>query len=146
MFAVYTSIAPTVTAVGGMPESAVSAFLLARTGHGCGHLGGGRLADWSVFRSLLGSSLAMGLVIAAGYGYRSPGLVGAGLSVAGFLVIVASALVARWRDDDEPAPQANRKHDQAVMIHDWHGCRHVNQSEVSDRGVRRARNQAGTLP
>jgi len=29
MFAVYTSIAPTVTAVGGMPESAVSAFLLA---------------------------------------------------------------------------------------------------------------------
>jgi len=35
----------------------------------------------------------MGLVIAAGYGYRSPGLVGAGLSVAGFLVIVASALV-----------------------------------------------------
>ena len=34
-----------------------------------------------------------GLVIAAGYGYRSTAVVGAALSVAGFLVVVASAAV-----------------------------------------------------
>jgi DHA1 family inner membrane transport protein len=34
-----------------------------------------------------------GLVIAAGYGYRSTAVVGAVLSLAGFLVIVASAMV-----------------------------------------------------
>jgi DHA1 family inner membrane transport protein len=32
-----------------------------------------------------------GIVIAAGYGYRSTAVVGAGLSVLGFLVVVASA-------------------------------------------------------
>ena len=36
-----------------------------------------------------------GLVIAAGFGYRSPALVGAALSVAGFLVVVVSAVLAR---------------------------------------------------
>jgi DHA1 family inner membrane transport protein len=34
-----------------------------------------------------------GLVIAAGYGYRSTALVGVVLSVAGFLVVIASATV-----------------------------------------------------
>ena len=34
-----------------------------------------------------------GIVIAAGYGYRSTAVVGAGLSVLGFLVVVASASV-----------------------------------------------------
>ena len=36
-----------------------------------------------------------GLVIAAGFGYRSPALVGAALSVVGFLVLVVSAVLAR---------------------------------------------------
>lgn len=163
MFAVYSYIAPTVTDVGGLPESAVPVFLLAL---GLGMVFGtwvaGELADWSIFRSLLGSSIGLGavlllfaamapygwvavvpaflitvvgsvlvvnlqlrlmdvageartlgaamnhaslnvanalgawlggLVIAAGYGYRSTALVGALLSVAGFLVVVASAAV-----------------------------------------------------
>jgi DHA1 family inner membrane transport protein len=165
MFAVYTYIAPTVTEVGGLPASAVPVFLLA---FGLGMVVGtwvaGRLADWSVFRSLLGSSVGMGVmllvfagvapfgwwavpavfltmvissvlvvnlqlrlmdvageaqtlgaamnhaalnvanalgawlggsVIAAGFGYRATGVVGAALSAAGFLVIVASAVLAR---------------------------------------------------
>lgn len=161
MFAVYSYIAPTVTEVGGLAESAVPVFLLVL---GLGMVFGtwvaGELADWSIFRSLLGSSLGMGavllafaavapygwwaipvvfgitvvgsvlvvnlqlrlmevagdaqtlgaamnhaslnianalgawlggLVIAAGYGYRAPALVGVLLSVGGFLVLVASA-------------------------------------------------------
>ena len=55
MFAVYSYIAPTVTDVGGLSESAVPVFLLA---FGLGMVAGtwvaGQLADWSIFRSLLG--------------------------------------------------------------------------------------------
>ncbi len=160
MFAVFSYIAPTVTEVGGLPEGAVPAFLLA---FGVGMVVGtwlaGELADWSVFRSLLGSALGMavvlllfsalapagwwllpvgfavtvlgsvlvvnlqlrlmdvageaqtigaalnhaslnianaagawlgGLVIAAGYGYRATGVVGAALALAGFVVLVGS--------------------------------------------------------
>ena len=61
MFAVYSYIAPTVTEVGGLPEGAVPGFLLA---FGVGMVVGtwlaGELADWSVFRSLLGSALGLG--------------------------------------------------------------------------------------
>ena len=161
MFAVYSYVAPTVTEVGGLPDGAVPVFLLA---FGLGMVVGtwlaGELADWSVFRSLLGSSLGMaavlllfaavapagwwllpvgflvtvlgsvlvvnlqlrlmdvagdaqtlgaalnhaslnianalgallgGVVIAAGYGYRATGVVGAGLALAGFAVLVVSA-------------------------------------------------------
>jgi DHA1 family inner membrane transport protein len=161
MFAVYSYIAPTVTGVGDLSESAVPVFLLV---FGLGMVAGtwlaGELADWSVFRSLLGSSLGMaavlllfaavapygwaalpvafviaviasvlvvnlqlrlmgvagdaqtlgaamnhaslnvanalgawlgGIVIAAGYGYRAPAIVGVGLSLLGFVVLVASA-------------------------------------------------------
>ena len=161
MFAVYSYIAPTVTEVGGLAESAVPLFLLS---FGVGMVAGtwlaGHLADWSVFRSLLGSSVGLagilgmfflatpygwlalpvaflvavagsvlvvnlqlrlmqvagdartlgaalnhaslnianalgawlgGLVIAAGHGYRAPAVVGIVLSLAGFLVLVASA-------------------------------------------------------
>jgi DHA1 family inner membrane transport protein len=172
MFAVYSYIAPTVTDVGGLPESAVPVFLLALgLGMVAGTWLGGWLADWSVFRSLLVASLGLGvvllvfaalaphgwvalapaflitvvgsvlvvnlqlrlmdvageartlgaamnhaslnlanalgawlggLVIAAGHGYGSSALVGAGLSVAGFLVVVASAAVAR-RTERSPA-------------------------------------------
>jgi len=161
MFAVYSYIAPTVTDVGKLSESAVPVFLLV---FGLGMVAGtwlaGELADWSVFKSLLGSSLGMaailllfaavapygwaalpvafsiaviasvlvvnlqlrlmgvagsaqtlgaamnhaslnvanalgawlgGIVIAAGYGYRAPALVGVALSLLGFVVLVVSA-------------------------------------------------------
>jgi MFS transporter, DHA1 family, inner membrane transport protein len=165
MFALYSYIAKSVTEVGGLAEGAVPVFLLV---FGLGMVAGtyvaGALADWSVFRSLLGSSLAMalllllyaalapagwwallpaflvavassvlvvnlqlrlmavagtaqtlgaamnhsslnignalgawlgGLVIAAGWGYRAPALVGAGLALAGLAVLLLSATVAR---------------------------------------------------
>jgi MFS transporter, DHA1 family, inner membrane transport protein len=165
MFALYSYIAPVVTGVGGLPDGAVPVFLLA---FGLGMVAGtyvaGALADWSVFRSLLGSSLAMalllllyaalastgwwalvpaflvavassvlvvnlqlrlmsvagdaqtlgaamnhsslnvgnalgawlgGLVIAAGWGYRAPALVGVGLALAGLGVLLLSATTAR---------------------------------------------------
>jgi DHA1 family inner membrane transport protein len=64
MFAVYSYIAPTVTEVGGLGQSAVPVFLLVL---GLGMVAGtwlaGLLADWSVFRSLLGSSLGLGVVL-----------------------------------------------------------------------------------
>ena len=64
MFAVYSYIAPTVTEVGGLPDGAVPVFLLA---FGVGMVVGtwlaGELADWSVFRSLLGSAVGMAVVL-----------------------------------------------------------------------------------
>jgi DHA1 family inner membrane transport protein len=60
MFAVYTYIAPTVTDVGGLAESAVPVFLLS---FGLGMVAGtwlaGVMADWSIFRSLLIGSVGM---------------------------------------------------------------------------------------
>ncbi len=165
LFAVYSYIAPTVTEVGGLPESAVPVFTAA---FGLGMVAGtwlaGRLAEWSVFRTLIlagvasfvvmflvwavapfgwallpvvflvtatGSVLVVnlqlrlmavsgeaqtlgaamnhaslnianalgawlgGLVIAAGYGYRAPALVGAALSVLGIAVLFWSATLHR---------------------------------------------------
>lgn len=64
MFAVYSYIAPTLTDVGGLRESSVPVFLLAfGLGMTFGTWLGGELADWSVYRSLLLSSVAMGLVL-----------------------------------------------------------------------------------
>lgn len=64
MFAAYSYIAPTVTEVGGLSDAAVPVFLLLL---GLGMVVGtwlaGELADWSIMRSLLGSSLGMGLVL-----------------------------------------------------------------------------------
>jgi DHA1 family inner membrane transport protein len=64
MFTVYSYIAPTVTEVGGLGDGAVPVFLLA---FGVGMVVGtwlaGELADWSVFRSLLGSSLGLVVVL-----------------------------------------------------------------------------------
>ena len=66
MFAVYSYIAPTVTEVGGLADGAVPVFLLA---FGLGMVAGtwlaGELADWSVFGSLLGSSLGLVVVLLA---------------------------------------------------------------------------------
>ncbi|MDN5892840.1 MAG: MFS transporter [Nocardioides sp.] len=165
MFAVYSYIAPTITDVGMLSESAVPVFLLVfGLGMTFGTWAAGELADRSVFGSLLGSSLGMaivllgfaavtpygwwalpvaflisaissvlvvtlqlrlmgvagdaqtlgaamnhaslnvanalgawlgGLVIAAGWGYRSPALVGVALSLSGFIVLVFAFFLAR---------------------------------------------------
>src|SRR3546814_9912101 len=64
MFAVYSYIAPTLTDVGGLAESSVPIFLLAfGLGMTFGTWLAGELADWSVFGTLLGSALGMGLVL-----------------------------------------------------------------------------------
>ncbi|CAA9391867.1 MAG: Uncharacterized MFS-type transporter [uncultured Nocardioides sp.] len=64
MFAVYTYIAPTVTDVGGLSDSAVPVFLLS---FGLGMVAGtwvaGIMADWSIFRSLLIGSAGMGATL-----------------------------------------------------------------------------------
>lgn len=92
MFAVYSYIAPTVTELGGLPSGAVPVFLLVL---GLGMVVGtwlaGRLADWSVLRSLLGSALGMVLVLLlfaalAPYGWWL-------LPVAFLVTAVASVLV-----------------------------------------------------
>jgi DHA1 family inner membrane transport protein len=65
MFAMYTYIAPTVTQVTGLSRSAVPVFLLFfGLGSVAGTMLGGRLADWSVLRSLVISSVAMGSTLA----------------------------------------------------------------------------------
>lgn len=65
MFAVYTYIAPTVTHVGHLPKGTVPFFMAA---FGVGMVFGtwvaGRLADWSIMRSLFIGSLGMGAVLA----------------------------------------------------------------------------------
>ena len=84
MFALFSYIAPTVTDVGGLPRSAVPVFLLAL---GLGMVAGtwlaGVLADWSIFRSLLGSSLGMGVVL----------LLFAALAPLGWVALVPAFLV-----------------------------------------------------
>ena len=64
MFAVYSYVAPIVTDVGGLPSAAVPVALLA---FGAGMVAGtwlaGELADWSIWRSLLGSGLGMAAVL-----------------------------------------------------------------------------------
>ncbi|MDI6911774.1 MFS transporter [Nocardioides sp.] len=64
LFAVYSYIAPTVTEVGGLAESTVPVFTAA---FGVGMVAGtwlaGRLAEWSVFRSLIWSGVGSGLVM-----------------------------------------------------------------------------------
>ena len=75
MFAVFSYIAPTVTELGGLGDGAVPVFLLV---FGLGMVAGtwlaGELADWSIMRSLLGSSVGMGVLLvlfffAAPYGW-----------------------------------------------------------------------------
>ncbi len=170
MFAVYSYIAPTVTDLGGLADSAVPVFLLS---FGLGMVAGtwvaGELADWSVFKSLLGSSVGVavilvvfafvapygwlalpvvflisvvssvlvvnlqlrlmtvaadaqtigasmnhaslnlanalgawlgGLVIAAGYGYQAPALVGAALAILGLGILLASAALHRQQQPE----------------------------------------------
>ena len=64
MFAVYTYIVPTITEVGGLPESVAPLFLLA---FGLGMVVGtwvaGRMADWSVMRSMFIGGAGQGLLL-----------------------------------------------------------------------------------
>jgi DHA1 family inner membrane transport protein len=91
MFALYSYIAEVVTQVGGLADGAVPVFLLA---FGLGMVAGtyiaGPLADWSVFRSLLGSSLAMALVLLA---YAAIAPAGWWALAPAFLVAVASSVL-----------------------------------------------------
>jgi MFS transporter, DHA1 family, inner membrane transport protein len=91
MFALYSYIAKVVTEVGGLADGAVPVFLLV---FGLGMVAGtyvaGPLADWSVFRSLLGSSLAMaGLLLA--YAVLAPA--GWWALAPAFLVAVSSSVL-----------------------------------------------------
>ena len=64
MFAVYTYIVPTITEVGGLSESVAPFFLLA---FGLGMVAGtwlaGRMADWSVMRSMFIGGAGQGLLL-----------------------------------------------------------------------------------
>ena len=64
MFAVYTYIVPTLTEVGGLPESVAPVFLLV---FGLGMVAGtwlaGRMADWSVMRSMFLGGAGQGLLL-----------------------------------------------------------------------------------
>ncbi len=65
MFAMYSYIAPIVTDVAGLSKALVPIYLLAfGVGAFLGTWLGGRLADWSVLRSLIASSIGMGLSLA----------------------------------------------------------------------------------
>jgi MFS transporter, DHA1 family, inner membrane transport protein len=91
MFALYSYIANVVTVVGGLPDGAVPVFLLA---FGLGMVAGtwvaGALADWSVFRSLLGSSAAMAVLLVS-FGLVAPTGWPALLPV--FLVAIVSSVL-----------------------------------------------------
>jgi MFS transporter, DHA1 family, inner membrane transport protein len=66
MFAVFTYIAPILTRVTGFADAAVSPMLLVFGGGlVAGNLIGGRLADWRLVPSLLGSLIVLALVLAA---------------------------------------------------------------------------------
>ncbi|HEX3932526.1 MAG TPA: MFS transporter [Nocardioides sp.] len=91
MFALYSYIAKVVTQVGGLADGAVPVFLLV---FGLGMVAGtyvaGALADWSVFRSLLGSSAAMALLLLA---YAALAPAGWWALVPAFLVAVSSSVL-----------------------------------------------------
>ena len=91
MFALYSYIAEVVTEVGGLAEGAVPVFLLA---FGLGMVAGtyvaGALADWAVFRTLLGSSLSMAALL-LGYAVVAP--TGWWALAPAFLVAVASSVL-----------------------------------------------------
>jgi MFS transporter, DHA1 family, inner membrane transport protein len=91
MFALYSYIANVVTVVGGLPDGAVPVFLLV---FGLGMVAGtwvaGPLADWSVFRSLLGSSAAMAVLLVT-FGLVAP--TGWPALLPAFLVAVVSSVL-----------------------------------------------------
>ncbi|MCW2633804.1 MAG: Arabinose efflux permease family protein [Blastococcus sp.] len=91
MFALYSYIAPVVTEVAGLSRGTVPLVLLAYGAGGVvGTALGGRLADWALFRSLVGTLVTVGVLL-AGVALTSPSA--PALFVGVFLVSVfASAL------------------------------------------------------
>lgn len=92
MFAMYSYIAPTVTEVTGLSESAVPVFLLVFGASGfVGNLVAGRMGDWSVLRSVVIGMVGLGVslgVFALVAPYAVPALV-----VLGITSVLASVLV-----------------------------------------------------
>ena len=92
MFAMYSYIAPTVTDVTGLSSRAVPVFLLAfGVGGIVGTALGGRLADWSVLRSLMVAVATTGLLLAA-FTVTAYAAVPAAATV--FAVAVAGSVIA----------------------------------------------------
>lgn len=97
MFAVYTYIVPTITEVGGLPESVAPFFLLA---FGLGMVAGtwvaGRLADWSVMRSMFIGGAGQGLLLLVFFALAPAGYwtlpVLFGITVTGSVLVVALQL------------------------------------------------------
>jgi DHA1 family inner membrane transport protein len=91
MFALYSYIAPVVTEVAGLSRGTVPLVLLAYGAGGVvGTALGGRLADWALFRSLVGTLITVGVLL-GGVALTSPSA--PALFVGVFLVSVfASAL------------------------------------------------------
>jgi DHA1 family inner membrane transport protein len=92
MFALYSYIAPVVTDVAELSRGTVPVVLLAYGAGGVvGTVLGGRLADLSLFRSLVGSLVVLGLLL-VGVAMTSPHPVA--LFVGVFLVSVAASVLA----------------------------------------------------
>jgi DHA1 family inner membrane transport protein len=68
MFALFSYVAPMATRVGGLPDSAVPLFLLTLgAGMVFGNWVAGRLMDWSLKKSLLGSPVALAVTLVASW-------------------------------------------------------------------------------
>ena len=68
MFALFSYVAPMATHVGGLPDSAVPVFLLTLgLGMIFGNWVAGRLMDWSLKKSLLGSPVALAVTLVASW-------------------------------------------------------------------------------
>jgi len=92
MFALYSYIAPLVTDVTGLSRGTVPAVLLAYGAGGVvGTALGGRLADLALFRSLIGTLIGLGLLLAF-VAWASP--VPAALFAGVFLVSIAASALA----------------------------------------------------
>jgi DHA1 family inner membrane transport protein len=91
-FALYSYIAPVVTDVAGMSRGAVPWVLLAYGAGGIiGTALGGRLADWALFPSLVGTLVTLGVLLAA-VALVSPSA--PALVVGVFLVSIAASVLA----------------------------------------------------
>ncbi|WP_211284033.1 MFS transporter [Phycicoccus duodecadis] len=92
MFAMYSYIAPTVTEVTGLSESAVPVFLLVFGAAGfVGNLVAGRMGDWSVLRSVVIGMVGLGVGLAL-FALAAPYAVAA-LVVLALVSMLASVLV-----------------------------------------------------
>ncbi|MGW9632149.1 MFS transporter [Agromyces sp. NPDC055520] len=101
LFAVYSYVAPLATEVTGLPEALVPVVLVAiGVGMTIGNLAGGRLADWSVRRSmyLFFAALAAALVL-LGFTASSPvGLIAGVLLVGAASAALSPTIQARLMD------------------------------------------------